>query len=101
MIYNVTTLHKSGIKSYPNNHRGITITSAIGKVFNSILNGRLEKFLTENKVIASCKLGFTKTARTSDHMFVLKTIIDQINTATLKMGEFISVLLTSRKLLIL
>ena len=70
-------------------------TSAIGNVFNSILNDRLEKFLTKNKVIASCQFGFTK----NDHVYPEKQLL--INTVTLKMGEFIPVLLTSRKPLIL
>ena len=73
----ITPIHKSGIRSDPNNYRGITVTSAVGKLFNSILNNRLEQFLTKNKVIDSCQLGFTKHARSSDHMFILKTIIDK------------------------
>ena len=64
-------------KADPNNYRGITVTSAIGKVFNSVLNTRLDQFLQKNKIIHDCQLGFTKKARTSDHMFILKTIIDK------------------------
>ena len=73
----ITTIHKSGDQTNPNNYRGITVTSAIGKVFNSVLNNRLEQFLTKNNVINECQLGFTKAARTSDHMFILKTILDK------------------------
>ena len=35
-----TPLHKSNDSSDPSNYRGITITSAIGKVFNTVLNER-------------------------------------------------------------
>ena len=50
-------------------------------MFNRILNLRLDKFLSTNNIINNCQIGFTKEARTSDHMFVLKTIIDQCNAA--------------------
>jgi hypothetical protein len=33
------------------NYRGITITSSVGKVFNSILNERLDSFLKQNNII--------------------------------------------------
>ena len=50
-------------------------------MFNRILNLRLDKFLSTNNIINNCQIGFTKEARTSDHMFVLKTIIDKCNAA--------------------
>ena len=73
----ITTIHKSGEIKDPNNYRGITVTSAVGKVFNSILNNRLDSFLRKNKIINDCQIGFTKKARTSDHMFILKCICDK------------------------
>ena len=73
----ITVLHKSGEVTDPNNYRGLTITNAIGKLFNSILNIRLDSFLEENNVINDCQIGFTRKARTSDHMFVLKSIFDK------------------------
>ena len=42
-----------------------------------ILNSRLDKFLEDNKIIDNVQIGFTKNARTSNHMFVMKSIIDQ------------------------
>jgi hypothetical protein len=72
----ITVLHKSGDAHDPNNYRGITITSAIGKLMNSVLNNRLDKFLEKHQIINECQIGFTKSARTSDHMFILKNIIE-------------------------
>ena len=72
----ITVLHKSGNTNDPNNYRGITITNTIGKLFNSILNSRLDKYLSEHNVISDCQLGFTRSARTSDHMFILRNIIE-------------------------
>jgi hypothetical protein len=42
-----------------------------------ILNERIDSFLKQNNIIDDCQIGFTIKARTSDHMFILKCIIDQ------------------------
>jgi len=73
----ITPIHKGNDASNPNNYRGITITNTLGKLFNKIIDIRLDKFLEKHKVIHDCQIGFTKKARTSDHMFILKTIIDK------------------------
>ena len=73
----ITPIFKTGDSSQPENYRGITITSNVGKLFNLVLNSRLDKFLEENKLIDKSQIGFTKNARTQDHMFVLKTLIDK------------------------
>ena len=54
----ITGLHKVEDINNPNNSRGITITSAIGKLFNSILNKRLDKYLADNNIINDCQIGF-------------------------------------------
>ena len=73
----IMPLHKGNDIYDPGNYRGLTITSAIGKLFNRVLNERLVKFLEKHKIISDCQIGFTKQARTSDHMFIIKTIIDK------------------------
>ena len=73
----ITPIHKNGDTSDPNNYRGITVTNALGKLFNKILDIRLEKFLNKHRIINDCQIGFTRKARTSDHMFILKTLIDK------------------------
>jgi hypothetical protein len=52
------------------NYRGISVTSALGKLFNSILNNRLDMFLEKHQIIDTCQVGFTKKARTTDHLFI-------------------------------
>ena len=47
----IIVLHKSGDAHDPNNYRGITITCAVGKLMNSILNNRLDKFLEKHQII--------------------------------------------------
>ena len=73
----ISPIFKTGDNSNPDNYRGITITSNIGKLFNIVLNSRLDTFLEENKIIDNVQIGFTKNARTSDHMFVMKSLIDK------------------------
>ncbi|MEW8544951.1 MAG: reverse transcriptase family protein, partial [Candidatus Thiodiazotropha sp.] len=68
-------LYKAADRMDPNNYRGITITSSLGKLFNSILNTRLEKFLNENRIIHDEQIGFRAGSRTSDHIFKLKTLL--------------------------
>ena len=72
----ICPIHKSGDRSDPNNYRGITSSNNISKLFNRILNERLVKYLQKKKILSEEQIGFKRGARTSDHMFVLKTIID-------------------------
>ena len=51
--------------------------SCLGKLFNSVLNARLDEFLNNNNVISKTQIGFQKQARTTYHMFVLRTLIEK------------------------
>ena len=73
----IVPIFKSGEKCNPSNYREITIGSCIGKLFLKILNNRLDNFLTMHNIICPEQIGFSKDSRTSDHMFVLKTLIDK------------------------
>ena len=62
----------------PSNYRGISIMSCISKLFSSVLNNRLQtSFFDKNKIINETQIGFQPKARTSDHMFVLRTLIEK------------------------
>ena len=71
----IVPLFKSGSPDDPNNYRGITITSCLAKLFNSILNNRLVSFIEEQKFLHYEQIGFRQGCRTSDYIFMLKTII--------------------------
>lgn len=73
----ISPIFKSDDPSNPNNYRGITITSNIGKLFNNILNTRLEAFLKTHNLIDPSQIGFTKNARPADHVFILKTLLEK------------------------
>ena len=58
----------------PNNYRGISVSSCLGKLFTLVINERLIKFLDIENTLSSFQIGFRRGYRTSDHVFVLNTI---------------------------
>ncbi len=60
----------------PQNYRPITILSCLGKLFTSVLNLRLNNFLDENITLEENQAGFRKGYTTTDHMFVLNSLIE-------------------------
>ena len=59
---------------HPENYRPITILSCFGKLFTSILNTRITKYVEENEKINSCQVGFRKGFSTTDNLFVLQSL---------------------------
>ena len=68
----LTPLHKSYIKSEPNNFRGITVSSCFGKLFNKIMQRRLDKFCTANQSISPLQGSGKQGSRTSDHLLIVR-----------------------------
>ena len=73
----IVPIFENGIKDDPANYRGLTIGSNICKLFTKILNIRLDKFCIKRQLIRNEQICFSKGKRTSDHIFVLKTLIDK------------------------
>jgi len=73
----LTNIHKKGSFMDPNNYRGITITSSVGKLLNSILSTRLQGFLRKYNLLSISQIGFEKNSSTADHILTLRTIIDK------------------------
>lgn len=71
-------IHKKGPKDNPDNHRGISISSCLGKLFTLILSNRLTAFLEEEGIIPLEQIGFKAKHRTADHILVLKALIDEM-----------------------
>ena len=65
-----------GSSEDPNNYRGITILSCFAKLFTSVLNTRITKFLDENDSIGQEQAGFRNNFSTIDHLFTLYGLID-------------------------
>ena len=72
----ISPIFKSGSKSDPNNYRWICVTSCLGKLLSSLLNTRLSNYFHENILLHHSQIGFLKGYRTTDHIFSLRTRID-------------------------
>ncbi len=73
----VTSIHKKGSTLDPNNYRGITVSSCPGKVFGTILKKRLNKYCDENNIIDDRQSSHRKKSRTTDNLFILRTLIEK------------------------
>lgn len=74
---NIIPIYKNkGYKTEPMNYRPITLLSCIGKVFTSIINNRLNKYLEENKILNETQSGFRKEYSTIDNIMVLYSLIE-------------------------
>ena len=60
----------------PENYRPITILSCLSKLFTSILNLRLTKYLETNEILNENQAGFRKDYSTVDHIFVLNSLVE-------------------------
>ena len=67
---------KKGLASNPYNYRGIAVASCFSKLFLSILRNRLQVVLSSQGFIPDNQIGFKRGCRTSDHILVLKQMID-------------------------
>ena len=68
---------KDGDEENPNNYRAINVGNTLSKVFVSIINERFNKMILENNLIGDYQIGFKKYTRPADHIFVLKSVIDE------------------------
>ena len=71
----IIPLFKGGNPNDPCNYRGISLLNCLSKIFNAVIKNRLvEKF---EDIMNPNQFGFRKNSRTSDCIFVLKTIINK------------------------
>ena len=73
----IVPVHKQGSKFDANNYRGITLSSCFGKLFCHVLNERILKYIDNISFLRPEQAGFRKHFRTTDHIYVLKTIVDK------------------------
>ena len=73
----LTPIHKKGTTTSAANYRGIAVSSNFCKLFCTILHSRLSDFCDKHEIIPHIQIGYRKHCRTSDHVFVLKGLIDK------------------------
>ena len=67
--------NKGDIKNVEN-FLPITILRCLGKLFTSMLNNRLTEFVDKNNELSENQAGFRKGYGTTDHIFVLNSLIE-------------------------
>ena len=73
----ITPIHKSGPVTDPGNYRGIAVGTVLAKMYATLLNSRLTKWAEANDLRAAGQAGFRQDHRCSDHLLVLRTVIEQ------------------------
>ena len=71
-------IYKKGDVENPGNYRGLALASTLSKLFSLILLQRLLEYIELNKLITPKQIGFMKGSRTSDHIFLLQTIVEKV-----------------------
>ena len=74
----VIPLHKKGSLNDVENYRGITLLSALGKVFTRMINNRLTDWSDRYFVLIEAQAGFRANMSTIDDVFVLHGLISNI-----------------------
>ena len=73
----IMPLYKNkGSKDDPNNYRGITLLSVMGKFFTSCINKIINNYLDNIGLLGEEQAGFRNGYSTVDHIFVLNSIVD-------------------------
>ena len=72
-------LHKDGDDEDPNNYRAITVINTISKILAIMINTRFDNLLEGKKIMKKEQIGFKRNSRPSDHLLVVKTLIDHYN----------------------
>ena len=69
--------YKRGNRLNPDNYRGITLLSVLGKLFTRVLNNRLESWAENYRIYVEAQNGFRKGRCTVDSIFVLHDVINE------------------------
>ena len=69
-------IYKSGDRNQPNNYRGKSLISCIGKLFTTLLADRISTWLKNSSIICKKQFGFRRRRRrTTDAVFILQSLI--------------------------
>lgn len=68
-------LYKDGDPRSPDNYRGITLLSVVGKTYATVINNRIKKWCEERDVLVDEQAGFRVGRSTVDHVFLLSEVL--------------------------
>ena len=73
----IVPLHKKGHINDPDNYRGISLLSSLGKIYTYVLNERITKWANVMEKISENQAGFRQGYSVIDHIFTLSAIIEK------------------------
>ena len=74
----IVPIHKKGDTLNASNYRGITLINVMAKIFSLLLRNRLNKWCENNEVFSDAQFGFRDNRSTTDCVFLLHSIIQNI-----------------------
>ena len=77
----VTPIYKSGDRANPENYRGIAVGTLMSRLYASMLEQRLSRYLDGCNLRARGQAGFRRDHRCADHIFTLNSLINRYRTA--------------------
>ena len=75
MYYPIYNISFNNDLRVPLNYRGISLLNCICKIYSSVLNDRIRKYLEQNQLLADEQNGFRKNRSCMDHIYSLHSII--------------------------
>ncbi len=73
----ITPIHKKGNTENLDNYRGITVGVAFAKLYATVLDARITRWAEASGVRAVGQAGFRENYRTTDHIFILRHLVDK------------------------
>ena len=73
----ILPLYKKGDVNNVNNYRGISLSDISGKIYGSIVNGRLHKWVELHDLTGEHQAGFKRDHSTVDHIFTLLATVQK------------------------
>jgi hypothetical protein len=70
-------LHKGGDALQFENYKGINVGPVLAKVFTMILKAQLSSWAKKRGLLARGHVGFRKDFRTTNNLYILRTLIEQ------------------------
>ena len=74
----IVPIFKKGDRSSASNYRGITLINIIAKIFSISLRNRINKWCERDSIFNSAQFGFRDSRSTTDCIFILHTIIQNV-----------------------
>ena len=68
-------IHKKGSPGDPNNYRGLAVGNNVSKMYTKVLNEKLKSYCDIKNILSPQQFGFRNDYRTSDAIFVLRSVI--------------------------